>query len=443
MTSLNSTDLTSWTDDEFSQTALSKSSLPHMVEMEEYELNRVALICVYTPFIAIAVAGNLLVIVAYCRYEKVRAVPTNALIFSLSISDFLVGSMVLTINLVWVFRGYWMFGEIFCRLWSALDYSVTYMSTVTMVLISVDRFLLTTKGANYKVTWTRKRAIGVSIFCWVFTIIFYLVIAFSMRGSDLVDFQEECELEIVYVVPFTIGVLIWEFGIPLPLLLCLNAWVYYKIYQRSTRLKQFEADLGGSLNSNRSTGPFQESHSRTTYHVDYSLPSVSKVHAKQPSAFAPTEVSPQEDPMGASSSKLPPTVPTVPTVSSTCSHLRVVNHGPAPSANSDRRTALRQRRQQFTRHRKAGVTLFILSGTYLVCWLPYEIVSLLQAMCGKDHCFSETTWEAVNGLLWCNSALNPFLYGLTNPLLRHHVWYILRSLWCRRSNRIAVVQLRR
>ena len=349
--------------------------------LDEAGLSKIFLICGYTPFIVISSIANLLLIVTYLRSRKVRAVPTNALIFSLSIADFLVGSLVLTINLIWACRDYWVFGEIFCRLWSALDYTVTYMSTAMMVLISFDRYLLVIRNIRYRLIWTRKRAVSVTLVCWFYSMLFYATLAAPLIGQDTVDFQEECELELVYLVPFTIGNMVFEFGIPLVLILYLNAYVYYKIYRISREVLVEKTETGAKKVRLKALHKVRRKPGRSDIDKNCVLPTIS-------GALADEKCQQTSDTNG-------------------------------------HQCLRRHQNRQFLMHRKAGITLSILVGTYLVCWLPYEVVSLLQARCGEDDCFSETTWEVVNGLLWCNSALNPFLCGLANPLIRREMMSLL------------------
>ncbi|XP_054759911.1 muscarinic acetylcholine receptor M5-like [Lytechinus pictus] len=379
-------------------------------------LNRIPLIWGYSLVIVITVIGNLLVILAYCRHSQVRAVPTNTLIFSLSISDFLIGVMILTINLHWVAEDSWMFGEVVCRLWSILDYTVSYMSTITIMLISLDRFLLMYQKTRYRTVWTRKRVTIITLVCWAFSITVYVCIAFAMTDANLVDFQDECELEIVYLLPFTIGILIFEFGIPLPIIVLLNISVYYQIHQRSQNLRRYKSNLGLPSTDPRN----DQSHSQMPgmSHADHSdLPSVSNVHTDR-------WVKPLVEVLGSRRNQSRP----LPEVNGpSCSGLQT-NHNPG----TQRIATYCRHKRLFARHKKAALTLSILVGTFLACWLPYEIVSILQAMCGEDDCFSETTWEVVNGLLWGNSALNPILYGLTNPTLRRNMINFGCQQRCRR-----------
>ncbi|XP_041467655.1 muscarinic acetylcholine receptor M5-like [Lytechinus variegatus] len=380
-------------------------------------LDRIPLIWGYSLVIIITIVGNLLVILAYCRHSQVRAVPTNTLIFSLSISDFLIGVMVLTINLHWVAEDSWMFGEVVCRLWSILDYTVSYMSTMTIMLISLDRFLLMYQKTRYRTVWTRKRVTIITLVCWAFSITVYVCIAFAMTDANLVDFQDECELEIVYLLPFTIGILIFEFGIPLPIIVLLNISVYYQIHQRSQNLRRYKSNLGLPSTDPRN----DQSHSQMqgmSHAADHSdLPSVSNVHTDR-------WVKPLVEVLGSSRNQSRP----LPEVNGPSGSGLQTNHNPG----TQRIATYRRHKRLFARHKKAALTLSILVGTFLACWLPYEIVSILQAMCGEDDCFSETTWEVVNGLLWGNSALNPILYGLTNPTLRRNMINFGCQQRCRR-----------
>lgn len=393
-------------------------------------LRRVPLILGYSLVIIVTIIGNLLVILAYCRHSQVRAIPTNTLIFSLSISDFLIGSLVLTINLHWVAEDSWMFGEVVCRLWSTLDYSATYMSTVIIMLISLDRFLLMSQKTRYRTVWTRKRVTIIILVSWSCSIAIYFCAAFAMSGADLVDFQDECELEIVYLLPFTIGTLIFEFGIPLPIIVWLNVSVYYQIHQRSKNLRRFKTNLGLPSTDPRNGNESQmhiEVRSTMSHEADPSdLPSVSNVNTDR---WA-------EPVLAVMSSRKNRSLRSflIPGVNSP-STSQVQN---VPNPGKQRVKTYQQHKRVFTRHKKAALTLSILVGTFLVCWLPFEIVSILQAMCGDDECFSETTWEVVNGLLWGNSALNPILYGLTNPTLRR---YMINFGGCQQRCRRPIVRV--
>lgn len=64
---------------------------------------------------------------------------------------------------------------------------------------------------------------------------------------------------------------------------------------------------------------------------------------------------------------------------------------------------------------KAIKTLGVITGAFIVCWLPFFVLALIKAICGNNDC-SVPHW--LDGLvLWLgylNSALNPLLYAKYN-----------------------------
>lgn len=66
-------------------------------------------------------------------------------------------------------------------------------------------------------------------------------------------------------------------------------------------------------------------------------------------------------------------------------------------------------------------TLFIISGVFLICWLPFFSCNITDAICSKMHyncspgvtAFTLTTW-----LGYMNSVVNPIIYTIFNPEFR-------------------------
>ncbi|XP_071944434.1 histamine H3 receptor-like [Antedon mediterranea] len=94
-------------------------------------------------------------------------------------------------------------------------------------------------------------------------------------------------------------------------------------------------------------------------------------------------------------------------------------------------------RNMLKKHRKAAVTLGALVIAFAICWTPYNIVLIWSIVC--DDCLSDTLWEVVNYLLWTNSAINPFLYALTNLKIRECYYKLLGVNYFRKSTRIIQV----
>eukprot|EP00057_Strongylocentrotus_purpuratus_P027259 XP_011681733.1 PREDICTED: histamine H3 receptor-like [Strongylocentrotus purpuratus] len=116
--------------------------------------------------IAVTIIGNFFVILAYILDPHVRANVGNLLILNLAVTDFMVGVFSLTFNLSWLVKGFWSHGEIICKLWLVLDYTICWVSQITMVLISWDRYCLVSMGLKYKTYQTKKRVGLILVFVW-------------------------------------------------------------------------------------------------------------------------------------------------------------------------------------------------------------------------------------------------------------------------------------
>ena len=84
----------------------------------------------------------------------------------------------------------------------------------------------------------------------------------------------------------------------------------------------------------------------------------------------------------------------------------------AAASNTNRRRNIESRRE-----RKAAKTLAIITGAFVVCWLPFFVCALLMPL-RPDWVFDETMLSVFLWLGYFNSTLNPIIYTIFSPEFR-------------------------
>uniref|UniRef100_A0A8C6UFT3 5-hydroxytryptamine (serotonin) receptor 7c n=1 Tax=Neogobius melanostomus TaxID=47308 RepID=A0A8C6UFT3_9GOBI len=98
---------------------------------------------------AVTVMGNTLVVIAVCVVKKLRQ-PSNYLLVSLAVADLSVAIVVMPFVIVTdLTGGKWLFGEVFCNIFIAMDVMCCTASIMTLCVISVDRYLGITRPLTY------------------------------------------------------------------------------------------------------------------------------------------------------------------------------------------------------------------------------------------------------------------------------------------------------
>ncbi|XP_041452979.1 muscarinic acetylcholine receptor M5-like [Lytechinus variegatus] len=379
--------------------------------------------------IAVTVLGNAMVIAAYFRDKRIRNNVANLLILNLAITDFVVGAFIISIDTAWIIKDVWTYGEVFCKIWLDVDFVVTMMSLLTMVLISWDRYCLLTMGMRYKTFQTKKRICVILAISWTTVSLIYTFLAFAwspITGEFNVDYSQNCEMEFVYNLAATIVINICGFFISFTILIILIIAVYSNIKRRSrgTVGQSPSSSINTSARSqNKSFGP--RSPRRVNYrHPDGPSGQVADSPTRGGDAAAANVTTETSD--NPADGEKPLT--------------RELSNERASSSKKEGRT--------FARHRKAAFVLAILIGCFLLCWLPYQVTSVMYAVCDTD-CVSTRLWEVTNLLLWCNSTINPFIYASTNVHFRRNFRkFLLLDRWacdfknckikCQNANEIQV-----
>ncbi|XP_036065654.1 trace amine-associated receptor 13c-like [Oryzias melastigma] len=104
----------------------------------------------------ITVVLNLLVIISVSHFRQLHS-PTNTILLSLAVSDFLVGLLLLPLE-IYRNTSCWFLGEIVCAVYYFLGCYIPYTSIGNIVLISVDRYVAICHPLHYPTTITAVKA---------------------------------------------------------------------------------------------------------------------------------------------------------------------------------------------------------------------------------------------------------------------------------------------
>ncbi|XP_020278898.1 octopamine receptor Oamb [Pseudomyrmex gracilis] len=116
------------------------------------------------------VIGNVLVILAVYSNSKLRNV-TNMFIVSLAVADLMVGVAVLPFSAAWEVFKVWIYGDLWCSVWLAVDVWMCTASILNLCAISLDRYLAVTRPVSYPQLMSTKRARLLIAIVWVLSFV--------------------------------------------------------------------------------------------------------------------------------------------------------------------------------------------------------------------------------------------------------------------------------
>ncbi|XP_038157350.1 trace amine-associated receptor 13c-like [Cyprinodon tularosa] len=150
----------------------------------------------------ITVTFNLLVIIAVSHFRKLQT-PTNLILLSLAVSDFLVGLLLMPIQITKI-AGCWLLGSFGCGMFNFTSYIITSASVGNMVLISVDRYVAICQPLSYSMKITRRRVQVCICLCWGSSVFYN-----SMILQDNIKYPDKyhsCYGECIFFIALLPGV---------------------------------------------------------------------------------------------------------------------------------------------------------------------------------------------------------------------------------------------
>ncbi|XP_038577902.1 trace amine-associated receptor 4-like [Micropterus salmoides] len=166
-------------------------------------------------------ALNLLVIISISHFRQLHT-PTNLLLLSLAVSDFLVGLFVMPFQILFT-EPCWLLGDLVCVLHYLINFITLCSSLVNMVLISVDRYVAICDPLHYPTKITAKRVQILVFLCWgysVFNSVMFLYDNLKQPGK-----YNSCYGECVINIVGAAGVIL-NFIIPISAIIILYVRVF-------------------------------------------------------------------------------------------------------------------------------------------------------------------------------------------------------------------------
>ncbi|XP_053459760.1 5-hydroxytryptamine receptor 1B [Nycticebus coucang] len=355
--------LTALPQDNFSSAPSLNCSAEDDIYQDSIALPWKVLLVVLLALVTLATTlSNAFVVATVYRTRKLHT-PANYLIASLAVTDLLVSVLVMPISTVYTVTGRWTLGQAVCDFWLSSDITCCTASILHLCVIALDRYWAITDAVEYSAKRTPRRAAGMIALVWVFSVCISLPPFFwrQARAEEAVCVVNTDH--ILYTVYSTVG----AFYFPTLLLIALYGRIYLEA--RSRILKQAPLPAGKRL-----------TRAQLVTDSPGSTSSVTSTNSRAPDA--PSE---SGSPVYANQVRV-----------------RV----------SD--ALLEKKKLMAARERKATKTLGIILGAFIVCWLPFFIISLAIPIC-KDACwFHLAIFDFFTWLGYLNSLINPIIYTMSN-----------------------------
>ncbi|XP_034741162.1 trace amine-associated receptor 13c-like [Etheostoma cragini] len=167
---------------------------------------------------------NLLIIISISHFRQLHT-PTNILLLSLAVSDFLVG-LVLMPGEIFKKTSCWFLGDFACFLYNYLSSIIIASSLGDIVLISVDRYVAICDPLHYTTRITINR-VKISVFlCWLYSVSY----SFLFVKDDLIQPGRyiSCYGECLLVIDYFTGLidLVLSFIVPVTVIVALYLRVF-------------------------------------------------------------------------------------------------------------------------------------------------------------------------------------------------------------------------
>nr|CAD7587968.1 unnamed protein product [Timema genevievae] len=305
--------------------------------------------------IFLSIAGNILVCVAIYTDRGLRRIG-NLFLASLAIADLFVAALVMTFAVVNDLLGYWMFGAQFCDTWVAFDVMCSTASILNLCAISLDRYIHIKDPLRYGRWVTRRVAVGSIATIWLLAaLISFVPISLGLHRppQPLVYHAGDTEYPTCALdLTPTYAVVSSCISFYIPTFVMVG--IYCRLYLYAQKhVKNIRA-----VTRPLTTTPSNTTNFGATMDASPGAKSNQKLHVSS-------------------------------------------HHHSSPYHVSDH---------------KAAITVGVIMGVFLICWVPFFCVNIVAAFC--KTCIPGIVFKILTWLGYSNSAFNPIIYSIFNTEFR-------------------------
>ena len=319
------------------------------------------------------IGGNIVVMICVRIDQRLRTM-SSMYVFSLAGADAVVGLLVMSGMCVYTVFGFWPLGAPMCTFWVTMDFVCCTVSMFHLCLISYDRYEAVLHPVRYKQNRTALNVAIRIVAAWILGVLVWMPAIVSFRAV------EPGPLNDCFFIPdrryILIQSLVVYYG---PIIIMV---VFYMMCLNALRLRYLRTAAAPGTGGQKL---FLVMEGSTT--------------ATVPTGKATTNTSAGPDDTNHSNDH--PAQTTTP------------KEETATTGNKDELPAVSQAKLTKQQQQLRSIrTLGVVMGVFLFCWLPFCLFWPIAAYC--PYCIPMRAYEYSYWAAYLNSAINPFLYFLSN-----------------------------
>uniref|UniRef100_A0A3Q3QA62 G-protein coupled receptors family 1 profile domain-containing protein n=1 Tax=Monopterus albus TaxID=43700 RepID=A0A3Q3QA62_MONAL len=170
-----------------------------------------------SSFSLLTASLNLLVIISISHFRQLHT-PTNLLLLSLAVADFLVSLFVIPFQIL-LTEPCWFLGDLVCGLVYFITSIILLASILNIVFISVDRYVAICDPLHYPTKITQKRVQRIVLLCWVYAVFYSFLLLYdnlkqpgrynSCYGECVININSAVDIVLCFILPISAIIILY------------------------------------------------------------------------------------------------------------------------------------------------------------------------------------------------------------------------------------------